>query len=362
MARGDVFQKPLYRKLMESINAFPVYRKRDGYDDIDRNKEVFDACAKHLSENQVLAIYVEGRHHDDLRVLPAQKGIVRIAFVAYEKYRLERLAIYPMGNNYARAGSPRDEVMINIGTPLYVKDYWADYEENSGRAINRLARDIEMALRPICLHLEHPDDDALADRLLTLHRSEYPARVFPIIERDHPRFQREKAIVDRLNTMNFSEKHQLQATTAAYFGALQQKGWSDEALVNASTWGHAGRLLFLVLTFLPFLVGYVTSWPVLWLSHTVAHKTVRKKIFFGSVVIGTGFIGGIIWYFLWLLPGLFLLSWKWIAAVLLSLPLGWFSIIWREHWKQFWAARRVLRDPAAREDLLRQRLAITGSE
>lgn len=359
MARGDIFRKPFYRKLMESINMFPVYRKREGYEDSDRNQEVFEYCIDKLNHNQIVAIYVEGEHHSDLRVRPAQKGIARIAFAAYERHRLEQLVIYPMGNNFANEGMPRDEIMVNIGKPLYVKDYWTEYEESPGKAITRLCQDIELALRPVCFHLEHPDDDTLAQQLLTLHRSEHTPRFLPVVEREHPRFQREKSVLEALHRLESAQKEDLRRKTAVYFEALEQRGWTDSALWNATQWSSWTRVFFLLACFLPFLTGYVTSLPILWFSHFVARKTVRKKIFFGSVVMGTGFISGLLWYALWLLPGLLLLSWKWILAVVLCLFSGWFSMIWREKWGDFLAARRILRQPSARAELLLQRQLLT---
>ena len=42
MTRGDIFRKPFFRKLLMKLNMFPVYRRRDGFDQRDRNDEVFE--------------------------------------------------------------------------------------------------------------------------------------------------------------------------------------------------------------------------------------------------------------------------------------------------------------------------------
>jgi 1-acyl-sn-glycerol-3-phosphate acyltransferase len=342
MARGDIFRKPFYRKLMESINMFPVYRKRDGYAESDRNEEVFEYCIDKLKNNGTVAIYVEGEHHSDKRVRPLQKGIARIAFATFERYQQQNLTIFPMGNNFVREGSPRDEIMMNIGEPIYVRDYWPTYQESPAHGITQLCKDIEQALQKICFHLENAEDDDLAEKLLTLHRSEYAAAALPIMEREHPRFAREKAVLDHLNSLAATEKQALQNKVNTYFDALQKAGIADETLVKAPRWGNLSWLLFFAGLLLPFLVGFATSWPLLWLSHTVARKTVKKKIFFGSVVMGTAFLSGIVWYGLILLISLFTLHPFWIAAAVLLPPLGWFSMIYREQWTQWLAARRAL--------------------
>lgn len=342
MARGDIFRKPFYRRLMENINMFPIYRKRDGYSENDRNDEVFEYCIDKLKNNGVVAIYVEGEHHSDKRVRPLQKGIARIAFATFERYQQQNLSIYPMGNNFVQEGMPRDTVMLNIGQPIYVKDYWDAYQENSARAITFLCKDIETALQQICFHIEHPDDDALAEQLLTLHRSEHPAPALPIVERKNQRFNREKAVLDRLNTLAATEKTMVREKVNTYFAALEKAGITDGAIVNAQRWGNWMWLLFFGSMLIPFLIGFVTSWPLLWLSHKVAKKAVKKKIFFGSVVMGVAFLGGLVWYSLLLLLALCTLPLWWSLAIPVVVVLGWFSMIYREQWAQWRAARRAV--------------------
>jgi hypothetical protein len=79
---------------------FPVYRKKDGYGERDRNDEVFDYVKGKLLEGVAVNIFVEGEHHLDKRVLPMQKGIARIAFGTYQDHRLDDLQIVPVGCNY----------------------------------------------------------------------------------------------------------------------------------------------------------------------------------------------------------------------------------------------------------------------
>jgi glycerol-3-phosphate O-acyltransferase / dihydroxyacetone phosphate acyltransferase len=346
MARGDVFRKPFFRKLMESINMFPVYRKRDGYDESGRNDEVFNYCVEKLRINNTVAIYVEGEHHSDKRVRPAQKGIARLAFAAYEKHQLEELAIYPMGNNYAREGTARDEYMVNFGQPIFVRDYANLYAENPGRAVTQLCRDIEIALQAVCFHLEHPEDDALAEQLLTLHRSENAPLALPIISYENERLDKEKRVLDRLNALSASDKNTLREKSAQYFEALQQAGLSDAAFINARRWSHWAWLLFFIGLFPFFFVGYITIGPLLWLSHWVANKTVKKKIFHGSVVLGVQLLGGIIWYFLWLLATLLSFRWYCVLGFVALFPLGWFSVTYLEQWKRFRDGSRAVHSPS----------------
>ncbi|MBK8920811.1 MAG: 1-acyl-sn-glycerol-3-phosphate acyltransferase [Saprospirales bacterium] len=344
MTRGDVFQRPLYRKLLEGINMFPVYRVRDGYTGRDRNDQVFEYCEQKLLDNQVVTIYVEGEHHLEKRVRPIQKGILRVAFGAYEKHRMRDLQVIPAGCNYVYGDRPRDEVMVNIGKPLYIRDFWDVYQKDPAEGMASLSQAIETELRRICFHLKHPEDANLLEQLLTLHRSMHPVPLVPIVVFSNKRFSGEKEVCDRLNGMEPDKKAQLSAQAAAYFDALRQAGLEDAALM-APEWGAWWRLFYFFLGFPAFLLGFVTSFPVIWLSRSVADKTVKKREFYSSVRLGVGHLGGMAYYALWFLICLLIWNPWWIGLSLMLPALGWFSMFYRENWERWRGARRALGHP-----------------
>lgn len=339
--------------LMESVNMFPVYRMRDGYAGRDRNDEVFDFCIDKLLHRRVVTIYVEGEHHLEKRVRPAQKGIARIAFAAYERHQLDDLQIVPAGCNYVHGDRPRDVATVNIGNPIWVKNYWEEYQRDSAAAIQRLCNDVEKALKSICYHIENPNDDALAEQLLTLCRSDNPDAPLPIVTHGNRRFLGEKAVLDRLNLFSENEKNALREKTDAYFSALEKVGLNDMALMNPQH-GSWWWLLVFAAGSLPFLIGRVSSWPLIWLAKYTTIKVVKKREFLSSVHIGVGFLAGIPYFLFLFLASLFIHQPLWIAASLMLPFLSWFAMFYREMWARWRAARRAARHPD-REMLLHLR-------
>lgn len=358
MTRGDIFQKPFFRKLMESSNMFPVFRRRDGYTGRDRNEEVFDWCVEKLRRGQALVIYVEGEHHLEKRVRPIQKGIARIAFGAYTQHRQHELQIVPAGCNYQYGDRPREEAMLNMGAPIFVRDYWEDYQKNPAATINRLCADIERALKTVCFHLDSTEDDALGEQLLTLHRNDLPQPLLPVVNFESQRFAREKAVLDTLNVLPAPEKAALRERADHYFSTLQKEGLKDEALVKPGR-GHWTWLFFLFAGLLPAMAGWLSSWPIRALTYWVADTKVKKREFYGSVVLGVSFLSGLFYYLVWLLVGA--IGWGWQGAFCaLSLPvLGWFSILYLEVWERWRAARQAWKH-SERAVLLQMRATVRG--
>ncbi len=341
MTRGDIFRKPFFRKLMESANMFPVFRRRDGYVGRDRNDEVFDWCVEKLRQGQTVVIYVEGEHHLEKRVRPAQKGMARIAFEAYQRYQQPDLQVIPAGCNYQYGDRPREEAMVNIGAPIFVRDYWEEYLRSPAAAVLRLSRDVEAALKTVCFHLDSTDDDVLAEQLLTLHRSENPQPLLPVVHFDSQRFAKEKAVLDQLNEMPNAPKNGLRDRAGLYFQTLEKKGLEDGTLLNPP-WGSGSWLLFLIAGFLPFLAGWLSSWPIRAITYWVADTKVKKKEFYGSIVLGVSFFSGFVYYWVWIIASLCSAHLMWIAAALLLPVLGWFSILYREIFDRWQMARKAI--------------------
>lgn len=356
MTRGDVFQKPLFRALMESINMFPVYRVRDGYGGRDRNDDVFDYCIEKLHDRRVVTIYVESEHHLEKKVRPVQKGIARIAFAAFERHQLDDLQVIPAGCNYVRGDRPRDEAMVNIGDPIFVKNYWDDYQRDPAAALQRLCNDIEKALQSICYHLDHEADEPLAERLLTLCRSDFPEPPLPVVVRNPSRFLREKAVLDHLNVLPTADKILLHERTERYFAALGQAGLDDAALVNKK-WGDARWLLFFIAGTLPALVGWLGSWPFVQVAKHLADTKVKKREFYSSVRMGAAFLMGFPYYLLLIVVCLFSGKAVWVAVGLLLPLLGWFAEFYRDMWQRWRAAVKAAQHPE-RAKLLGLRQAV----
>lgn len=356
MTRGDIFRKPFYRKLLEHCNMFPVYRQRDGYDRRDRNDEVFEYCQQKLLDGVAVNIFVEGEHHLDKRVLPLQKGIARIAFGTYENHQLDELQIVPVGCNYVAGDILRDEAKINVGEPIYVKDYWPKYQENPGAAVNLLCADIRKALITLCYNIEDRADDDLAERLLTLWRNDHPAAMIPVVENGAERFLGEKKVLEALNTMPAEQKAGLSEQTETYFKALETAGFNDEAITQPKQGSWYWLILF-VLGFLPYALGSIMSWPIRALAQFVTKSKVRKREFRTSILLGVGTLGTFFYYIILFFVGVFL-AWPILVSLAILLPLlTWFAIFWRErllHWR---AARVAMQHPA-REKLMSMRQAI----
>lgn len=79
IARGDAFNLPWIRKILEALKMIPIFRIRDGKEKLSLNQQTFDAVVEVFRKGGVVLIFVEGfcEHQTELQ-LPLKKGAPRI--------------------------------------------------------------------------------------------------------------------------------------------------------------------------------------------------------------------------------------------------------------------------------------------
>jgi 1-acyl-sn-glycerol-3-phosphate acyltransferase/uncharacterized membrane protein len=140
LARADIFKPGFLTRLLTYLNIMPIFRIRDGIENVKRNDEVFDKTTRVLhNRHNPLVIFPEGNHGDRRRLRPLVKGLFRIAFQAQEKFGTSpAVKIVPVGVDYGHYQNFRTTLLVNVGEPIEISAFYNDYAENPVTAINNL--------------------------------------------------------------------------------------------------------------------------------------------------------------------------------------------------------------------------------
>ena len=162
LARADIFQKPVARFFLTWLRISPVYRIRDGRDQLSRNEAIFQTSREVIESGVPLCLMAEGRHNDRHQLLPLVKGMFRIACSAQKELGNEPLYIVPVGVDYDHYEDLYHSVCINIGKPISVTPFMEEYESNEPVALNQMRAALTTALRGQMHHVgskERYDDE-----------------------------------------------------------------------------------------------------------------------------------------------------------------------------------------------------------
>jgi 1-acyl-sn-glycerol-3-phosphate acyltransferase len=336
MVRGDVFKKPFYAMLLDKMHLIPIYRRKEGYDNLKLNDASFEEAGRRFLKNEPVIIFSEGSCIREKRLRSLKKGTARIAFTALES-GLPDLAIVPVGANFTYQREFRDTLMIEFGEPLQTADYLDLYRENPAKAINKLTADLAVRMKAMVVHINDPADDEVTEQCLIVHRNSYYTPTLPIVEKTNTRLRYERLIANKINDMAGETKTILKDNANQYFNQLKTLGITDEgvAQVGYYRWHYT---LMLIIGFLPFVFGKILSYPALAFGKRNAEKT-HEIEYYAPIWFGSGYVFYMFYMLAWILVGL--IAWnKMVWAFIAMIPLwSYFSFAYQEFF-DIWNAER----------------------
>ncbi|BDX39751.1 hypothetical protein CYCD_31060 [Tenuifilaceae bacterium CYCD] len=224
LARADIFKKPAVIKILTFLKIMPVYRIRDGYENLSLNDEIFLKTMDVLHNKNGLIILPEGNHAGFKRLRQLKKGIARIAFQAEDAASGNlNIIIIPIGLEYSNYVRFHSKFLIRIGEPFEIKKYLDLYHQNKALAYNALIAELEQGMKETMINIE---DEKNYDSYLNI--TEMVSERY-IKKNKLPKTQNQKFIVDKkiiakyndLKQSNEAEFNDLMVKSAEYGNLLK---------------------------------------------------------------------------------------------------------------------------------------------
>ncbi|MCA1746179.1 MAG: 1-acyl-sn-glycerol-3-phosphate acyltransferase, partial [Bacteroidales bacterium] len=214
LARADLFRKKLLAKVLNSLKILPVFRIRDGVEELGKNQEIFDITVGVLHRKHQLCIMPEGNHSDRRRLRNLGKGIFRIALKTQEKMGNQPyVKIVPVGLDFSDYVKHYQNVHIVFGKPIEVSEYWDEFEENVPRGMNLLKQRLADDMKPLMINIKTVE---YYDMYLGL-RTVFNERMREIMgikgERLHDKFLADKEMIRRLDEFLIEDQQLVNLST-----------------------------------------------------------------------------------------------------------------------------------------------------
>jgi 1-acyl-sn-glycerol-3-phosphate acyltransferase len=293
LTRSDVFNTPLKRWILARMNMVPIYRMRDGIENLEKNQETFRKCREVLGSGGVILIFSEGLCIQELKLRPLKKGTARIALDFASTNR--SLPIVPVGLNYPHARQPRQAVYVGIARPFDALDFKKEFEEHPARGIQLFNRQLEDALRTVVIDIENRQHESHFQMVMTLLLQERELALTDLI-----------ALAQRFNrwvTGSASQWTQAEVAMSRYRELLTVHQVKDQAVAAARNgWFHRAVQLFF------FFPGAMLAFLPFYAVRKFTAAKVRLPEFKDSVMVAAGmvlsFVTALIWISLaWVVQG-----------------------------------------------------------
>lgn len=155
VARSDIFNNPIFAKILIFFKILPAYRMRDGKENLKKNDILFNTSVRVLESHAYLTLFPETVHTDKRRLRILKKGIQRIVFQTEDAndFNLD-IQIIPVGINYSNYWNFRSDIILNFGKSIPVSQFKESYQENPRKAMNALREEMTKGMLPQMIHIE----------------------------------------------------------------------------------------------------------------------------------------------------------------------------------------------------------------
>jgi 1-acyl-sn-glycerol-3-phosphate acyltransferase len=133
LAKGPLFQIPIFGNILHALGMMPAYRRSDDPLQAHRNLESLGQAAARLKQGEAVGIFPEGKSHDAPRLEQVKTGAARMAIQAVREGAVG-LKLVPIGLNYECKEMFRSAVWIRVGEPIDVNAWLANFTGSDRRA------------------------------------------------------------------------------------------------------------------------------------------------------------------------------------------------------------------------------------
>ena len=315
LARADIFNKSRFiNLLLRFIKIIPVYRIRDGKENLNKNQETFSVSVKVLENNSALALFPEAAHSFKRQMLPHKKAVPRIAFMAEEQTNCQLdIQIIPTGIYYSHYWKFNRTIIVNFGEPIPLKKYRQMYKANPNAATIALKNDLYDAMLTLTINIKSKNYYSTFERIREIY-GEHFLRRQAIKNTVLNRYKSDQFLVGKLDELEAEN-----AESAALLSLAVNNLYEKINNLGLRSWlvkpkeKHFWKLilnLLLLIAGLPlFLYGLLFNGIPFFLIDRTIRKKVKDNSFWSTFFLVLGLILFPLFYMIeffavsWLIPG-----------------------------------------------------------
>jgi len=365
LARADIFgQSKIIDSILRFMKILPVYRIRDGIGNLDKNEETFSTSVKILENNASLALFPEAAHTGKRQIKTHKKAIPRIVFMAEEKTdgNLD-IQVIPTGIYYSHYWKFNRVLLLNLGKPVKVKDFYDSYKKDTQEGIKKLKDAIYEATLPLIINFKSSKNYDVFENIIKLYGDRFLKRS-GLKKTHYNMFKTDQTLANSLDNLEINDPQQtknLVEKVNTYYNLLEKTRLKNR-IVNSNNkdiFKLIGNIVLLLISFPLFLYGIVFNAIPFFSVDRFVRKKVKDKVFWSSYILVISMLVFPILYLLelWAVDS-FIGNFKIEILMLVSWPFaGRFAFNWYILWRKTRGIFKFLGIKMFNKELFKQLLA-----
>ena len=326
LARADIFKNKTAAAILRFLKIMPVYRLRDGKENLLKNDEIFSASVRVLENNFALGLFPEAAHSGKRQMLVHKKAVPRIVFMALEKAQNDLdIQIIPTGIYYSSYWKFNRNLIVNFGKPIKANEFLDEFKQNESAATLSLRQRILDEMQLVVLEIkstQYYNDFETIREIYGKHYLKRQKQKYSILNL----FKSDQKLVKKLDILEEKKPEVTEKLVnevneyASKIKKLKIRSWLlEKSYRNLATIGLDNLILIAGLPV--FLFGFIFNVVPFFIIDRITRKKIKDIAFWSSFFLGLGIILFPIFYLLeffavsWLIPGIWLK-----LAFIVSLP------------------------------------------
>jgi 1-acyl-sn-glycerol-3-phosphate acyltransferase len=326
LARADIFKNKTAAAILKFLKIMPVYRMRDGKENLAKNDEIFMGSVRVLENHFALGLFPEAAHSGKRQMLAHKKAVPRIVFMAEQKAKNNLdIQIIPTGIFYSHYWKFNRNLIVNFGKPIRANDFLDEFERSESAANLSLRQRILDEMQPLVLEIKSTrfyDDFEAIREIYGKHFLNRQNKKYSVLNL----FYSDQKLVKQLDALEVETPGVIENIVDAVknydskIKKLKIRSWLLEK--SNLNWLKIGFNKLILLLGLPiFLFGFIFNAAPFFIIDTITRKRIKDKGFWSTFFLSLGIILFPIFYLLeffavsWLIPGVWLK-----LAFLLAMP------------------------------------------
>jgi len=335
LARADIFKNKTAAAILKFLKIMPVYRMRDGKENLTKNDETFTASVKVLENNFALGLFPEAAHSGKRQMLVHKKAVPRIVFMAEEKATQNLdIQIIPTGIYYSHYWKFNRNLIVNFGKPIRGNEYIEAFKQSESAATLSLRQRILDEMQSLVLEIKssnyYNDFETIREIYgkYYLQRQKQKFTTLNLFKSDQNLVKK----LDELEEKNPVETEKLVKQVNEYVSKIKKlklRNWLLEKH-HLNLFKTGVNNLILIAGLPVFLFGFIFNAIPFFTIDIITRKKIKDKGFWSTFFLALGIILFPIFYAIeffaisWIIPGI------WIKlAFLVAMPItGKVAFLW----------------------------------
>jgi len=303
LARADIFKNKTAATILRFLKIMPVYRMRDGKENLSKNDETFLSSVRVLENNFALGLFPEAAHSGKRQMLVHKKAVPRIVFMAEAKAKENLdIQIIPTGIFYSSYWKFNRNLVVNFGKPIQANEYLDEFKQSESAATLSLRQRILDEMQSVVLEIKstrYYDDFETIRELYGKHYLKRQKQKYSVLNL----FKSDQKLVKKLDAVelkNPEATEKLVQSVNEYYSKIKKlkiRSWLlEKSYLNLATIGINNLILILGLPV--FLFGFIFNAIPFFTIDIITRKKIKDIAFWSTFFLSLGIILFPIFYLL----------------------------------------------------------------